>query len=141
MTQTVNNATFDCGLPDGAYMLLPGKLVDLGDGRYEMRFAVRRDVPDPARRAAERIIAQFASGRVGYLGGLNEAIYKIIAEELAKPDAMALGWTCWGSLRATAAACRAVTRIIETFSKGDEYAISPIHRPMVEIIDEELRKG
>jgi hypothetical protein len=39
---------------------------------------------DPAHRAAERIIGKFAAHRTGYLGGLNEAIYTIIDEELRK---------------------------------------------------------
>ena len=40
----------------------------------------------PARRAAERIFDKFAAHRTGYLdlGGLNEAIYTIIDEELRK---------------------------------------------------------
>lgn len=38
----------------------------------------------PAQRATDRIIAQYAGHRTGFLGGLNEAIFNIIDEELRK---------------------------------------------------------
>jgi len=91
MTQTVNNATFDCGLPDGAYMLLPGKLVDLGDGQYEMRFKVRQDPDWPrpeateqrkwAVHAAQEIMRMFGPQLNGEIG-LHSAVARILLAEL-----------------------------------------------------------